>query len=41
MKELYKQLTDTINSLPGIELTGDNLSNSFDMIKSRWSGCYI
>ena len=41
MKELYKQLTETINSLPGIETTGSNLSNSFDMIKSSWSGCYI
>jgi hypothetical protein len=26
MKELYKQLTETINSLPGIEVSGDNLS---------------
>lgn len=41
MKELYKQLTDTINSLPGIELTGDNLSNPFDKIKSRWGGCCL
>lgn len=41
MKELYKQLTDTMQSLPGIEVTGNNLSNPFDKIKSRWSGVYI
>lgn len=41
MKELYKQLTETINSLPGIETNGDNLSNSFDKIKSNWGGVMI
>jgi hypothetical protein len=41
MKELYKQLTKTIESLPGIEVTGSNLSNTFDKIKSRWGGCMI
>jgi hypothetical protein len=38
MKELYKQLTDTIQALPGIEVSGSNLSNSFDKIKSNWGG---
>jgi hypothetical protein len=41
MKELYKKLTQTIGSLPGIEVTGSNLSNPFDKIKTRWSGCLI
>jgi hypothetical protein len=41
MKELYKKITKTIDSLPGIEVTGSNLSNSFDKIKSRWNGLYI
>lgn len=38
MKDLYKRLTETINSLPGIEVNGSNLSNSFDKIKSNWGG---
>lgn len=41
MKELYKQLTETINSLPGIQISGDNLSNSFDKIKSNWGGACL
>jgi hypothetical protein len=41
MKELYKQLTETINSLPGIQISGDNLSNSFDKIKSSWGGACL
>jgi len=41
MKELYKQLQKTIEALPGIEVTGSNLSHSFSKIKSRWSGPYI
>ena len=41
MKELYKKLTETLNALPGIKVTGDNLSNSFDKMKSRWVGCCI
>ena len=41
MKELYKQLTETINALPGVEVSGDNLSNSFDKIKSNWGGCRL
>lgn len=38
MKELYKQLQETIDALPGIETIGNNLSNSFDKIKSNWGG---
>jgi hypothetical protein len=41
MKELYKQLTETIKALPGVEVSGDNLSNSFTKIKSGWGGLYI
>ncbi len=41
MKELYKQLTKTIEALPGIEITGHNISHSFSNIKSRWHGFYI
>jgi len=41
MKELYKQLTQTIESLPGIKVNGSNLSNSFDKIKIRWPGIYL
>jgi hypothetical protein len=41
MKELYKQLTETINALPGVEVSGNNLSNSFDKIKSNWGGCCL
>ena len=36
MKDLYKELTKVLSSLPGIELSGNNLSNSFDKIKSSW-----
>ena len=38
MKDLYKELTKVISSLPGIQINGDNLSNSFDKIKSNWGG---
>jgi hypothetical protein len=38
MKDLYKELTKVLSSLPGIELSGNNLSNSFDKIKSSWGG---
>lgn len=38
MKELYKQLQETIDALPGIETIGNNLSNTFDKIKSNWGG---
>lgn len=41
MKELYKKLTETINSLPGIEDSGSNLSNSFDKIKSGWNAILL
>jgi hypothetical protein len=41
MKELYKQLTETINALPGLEDSGSNLENSFDRIKSRWNGILL
>ena len=41
MKELYKQLTETINALPGLENSGSNLENSFDRIKSRWNGILL
>lgn len=41
MKDLYKELTEIIDSLPGIELTVDNLSLSFSKIKSRWRGTMI
>jgi hypothetical protein len=41
MKELYKQLTETINALPGLEDSGSNLENSFDIIKSRWDGILL
>jgi hypothetical protein len=38
MKDLYKKLVDTINSLPGIDLNGHNLTHSFEEISSRWGG---
>jgi hypothetical protein len=41
MKELYKQLQETINSLPGIEVSGSNLTKTFDDIKSGWNGLLI
>ncbi len=41
MKELYKKLNQTINSLPGIELTGSNLTKPFDEIKSGWNGLLL
>ena len=41
MKELYKNLNQTINSLPGIELTGSNLTKTFDEIKSSWNGLLL
>lgn len=41
MKDLYKELTKIIDSLPGIELTGNNLSHSFNKIKSSWRGTMI
>jgi len=41
MKDLYKRLTKTINALPGIKSTGNNLTNSFDKIKSNWGGCCL
>jgi hypothetical protein len=41
MKELYKQLTETVNALPGLEDSGSNLQNSFDIIKSRWNGILL
>ncbi len=41
MKELYKKLTETIESLPGIEVSGSNLSRSFDKIKSSWNGVLL
>ncbi len=41
MKELYKQLTETIESLPGIEVTGSNLTNTFYKIKSSWNGVLL
>ena len=36
-----KNLTEVINSLPGIEITNDNLSYDFNIIKSNWAGIYI
>ena len=36
-----RNLVEVINSLPGIEITNDNLSYNFDMIKSNWEGIYI
>lgn len=36
-----RNLVEVINSLPGIEITNDNLSYDFDMIKSNWEGIYI
>jgi len=41
MKDLYKRLVDTINSLPGIDLNGHNLSHTFDKIKSDWGGACL
>ena len=41
MKELYKNLNQTISSLPGIELTGSNLTKTFDEIKSSWNGLLL
>jgi hypothetical protein len=41
MKGLYKKLTETVNSLPGIEVSGSNLSNSFSKIKSSWNGVLL
>ena len=41
MKELYKKLKETINSLPGIEVTGENLSRTFLELKSSWSGVLL
>ena len=41
MKDLYKKFIETLDSLPGIKVTGENLSNSFDEIKSRWNGSFI
>ncbi len=41
MKELYKKLQETIEALPGIEVTGSNLSHPFNEIKSRWHGIYL
>ncbi len=41
MKDLHKRLVDTINSLPGIDLNGHNLSHPFNEITSNWGGACL